>query len=124
MTTPVMKFKIWLFQVPTMMEICLIPKTEFASQYPGLFMFTTPARMMRPVKNLALNSMEMIGSFEQVYMDICINQNEAIPDVRFCYYYDIILKLFRIPYFTDDRSIFFSLNTLASTYRPHRPIQG
>ena len=30
----------------------------------------------------------------------------------------------QIPYFTDDRLIFFSLNTLASTYRPHRPIQG
>jgi hypothetical protein len=29
-----------------------------------------------------------------------------------------------IPYFTDDRSIFFFLNMLASTYRPHRPIQG
>jgi hypothetical protein len=29
-----------------------------------------------------------------------------------------------IPYFTDDRSIFVFLNTLASTYRPHRPIQG
>jgi hypothetical protein len=29
-----------------------------------------------------------------------------------------------ILYFTDDRSIFFFLNTLASTYRPHRPIQG
>ena len=30
----------------------------------------------------------------------------------------------QVPYFTDDRSIFFFLNTLASTYRPHRPIQG
>jgi hypothetical protein len=29
-----------------------------------------------------------------------------------------------VPYFTDDRSIFFFFNTLASTYRPHRPIQG
>ena len=29
-----------------------------------------------------------------------------------------------IKYFTDDRSIFFFLITLASTYRPHRPIQG
>jgi DNA mismatch repair ATPase MutS len=29
-----------------------------------------------------------------------------------------------IPYFTDDRSIFVFLNTLASTYHPHRPIQG
>ncbi|XP_071158237.1 DNA-directed RNA polymerase I subunit RPA2-like isoform X2 [Mytilus edulis] len=76
----VMKVK-GLKQVPTMMEICLIPKTEFASQYPGLYLFTTPARMMRPVKNLALDTTEMIGSFEQVYMDICINQNEAIPGV-------------------------------------------
>ena len=29
-----------------------------------------------------------------------------------------------VPYFTDDRSIFFFLNTLASINRPHRPIQG
>jgi transposase len=29
-----------------------------------------------------------------------------------------------LPYFMDDRSMFFFLNTLASTYRPHRPIQG
>ena len=63
------------------MEICLIPKTEFASQYPGLYLFTTPARMMRPVENLALDMVEMVGSFELLYMNICINQGEAIPGV-------------------------------------------
>jgi len=37
----------------------------------------------------------------------------------------ITLVSFIVKYFfTDDRSIFFFLNTLASTYRPHRPIQG
>ena len=35
-------------------------------QYPGLFLFSTPARMMRPVLNLATKTKELIGSFEQV----------------------------------------------------------
>jgi hypothetical protein len=41
-----------------------------------------------------------------------------------CLASDIFFKLankYQIPYFTDDRSIFFFLNTLASSYRPHRP---
>jgi DNA-directed RNA polymerase I subunit RPA2 len=71
-----------VFQVPPTMEICLVKKTEYASQYPGLYLFTTPARMVRPVRNLALNEIEMIGTFEQVYMDICITQKEAYEGVR------------------------------------------
>ncbi len=35
-------------------------------QFPGLFLFATPSRMMRPVLNLATNTHELIGSFEQV----------------------------------------------------------
>ena len=41
-----------------------------------------------------------------------------------CLASDIFFKLankYQIPYFTDDRSIFFFLNTLALSYRPHRP---
>ena len=49
-----------------MLEICLVPITSVASQYPGLYIFSTPARMMRPVLNLAASKVEMIGSFEQV----------------------------------------------------------
>lgn len=63
------------------MEICLVKKTAYASQYPGLYLFTTPARMLRPVRNLALNQTEMVGTFEQVYMDICISQDEAYEGV-------------------------------------------
>ena len=43
-----------------------MPITEVPSQYPGLFLFTSPARMVRPVYNLAAARRELIGSFEQV----------------------------------------------------------
>ena len=49
-----------------MLEICLVPITSVASQYPGLYIFSSPARMMRPVLNLAASKVEMIGTFEQV----------------------------------------------------------
>lgn len=48
------------------MEVCLIEKTKYAGQYPGLFLFTEPARMIRPVTNLRVNKIEYVGSFEQV----------------------------------------------------------
>lgn len=48
------------------MEVCLVPFTKTASQYPGLFLFTTPARMMRSLLNIAAGKPEMIGTFEQV----------------------------------------------------------
>lgn len=47
------------------LEIALVmPSTR--GTYPGLFLFSTPARMMRPVINLRGRLQEMIGSFEQV----------------------------------------------------------
>ena len=52
-------------QVPETLEIGLIPMLK-QGQYPGLFLFSNPARMVRPVINLATNVTEMIGSFEQV----------------------------------------------------------
>jgi len=59
------------------MEICLVKKTPVANQYSGLTLFTGVARMMRPVKNLTYDTVEMIGTFEQSYMDICIIAEEA-----------------------------------------------
>lgn len=58
-------------RVPKLTEICLIPPKS-RGQFPGLFIFTGAARMMRPVWNLAANSVEYIGSLEQVYMEIAI----------------------------------------------------
>lgn len=37
--------------------------------------------MMRPVINLRANKVEYIGSFEQVYMNICIDAAEAYEGV-------------------------------------------
>jgi len=63
--------------LPHSMEIALVPKTKFPSQYFGIFIFTDVARMIRPVRNLHLNKIEYIGTFEQVYMDIAICVNEV-----------------------------------------------
>lgn len=53
-------------QVPQVLEICLVPITNVASQYPGVYIFSSVARMVRPVLNLSAGQVEMIGTFEQV----------------------------------------------------------
>jgi len=44
--------------------------------FPGIFMWTSPARMMRPVHYLATGDTEYIGSFEQVYMNIACTKDD------------------------------------------------
>uniref|UniRef100_A0A182X7Q7 DNA-directed RNA polymerase subunit beta n=1 Tax=Anopheles quadriannulatus TaxID=34691 RepID=A0A182X7Q7_ANOQN len=66
--------------IPNQTEIAFVPARE-GGQYPGLFLFVGPARMMRPVKNLLCGKTELIGSFEQVYMDICVKPEEAYPQL-------------------------------------------
>lgn len=41
--------------------------------------------MMRPVLNLAAGQLEMIGTFEQVYLDISTCAEEVIPGVSTSY---------------------------------------
>ncbi len=50
------------FQVPPTLKIGMVPLLQGGH----LFLFTTPARMMRPVRNLSTDTEELIGSFEQV----------------------------------------------------------
>jgi len=73
-------FIFWLEQVPKYTEIALVPKRH-KGQFPGLFLFTSLARMMRPVIHLATGKLEYIGTFEQLYLDICIVPEEAYPKV-------------------------------------------
>ena len=68
--------------VPAVLEIGYIPPTP-GGQFPGLYLFTTPARMMLPVRNLATNTTELIGSFEQVYMDIAVDPSEVHEGVSY-----------------------------------------
>ena len=64
-------------RVPHITEIALITARARPGQFPGLFLFTGAARLMRPVLNLALNQVEYIGTLEQVYLDVCITKDEA-----------------------------------------------
>lgn len=59
-----------------------MPKKDVPAQYPGLYLFTNAARMMRPVINLATQKTELIGTFEQVYLDICVVPEEAYSGVN------------------------------------------
>ncbi|XP_061894629.1 DNA-directed RNA polymerase I subunit RPA2 isoform X2 [Entelurus aequoreus] len=62
-------------------EIVLIPQTKKASLYPGLFLFTTPCRMVRPVHNVTLGQPELIGTFEQLYINVGVMEEEVEPGV-------------------------------------------
>ncbi|KAM9316988.1 LOW QUALITY PROTEIN: DNA-directed RNA polymerase I subunit RPA2 [Gastrophryne carolinensis] len=68
-------------KMPPWTEIVLIPMTGKASLYPGLFIFTTPSRMVRPVRNLAIGQEELIGTLEQVFLNIAIYEGEIVPGV-------------------------------------------
>lgn len=64
-----------LHHVPLDLEIGMVPPSR-GGQYPGLYLFSTRARMMRPVKYLENGRDDQIGSFEQVYMDIACTPAE------------------------------------------------
>ncbi|XP_054714487.1 DNA-directed RNA polymerase I subunit RPA2-like [Uloborus diversus] len=70
-----------LESVPKTLEICLVPQTEHSSQYPGIFAFTTPARMIRPVLNLETGVTEFIGSMEQVYLHVALDSSGIVDGV-------------------------------------------
>ncbi|KAI8052867.1 hypothetical protein BDF22DRAFT_685655 [Syncephalis plumigaleata] len=65
--------------IPVDLEIGYVPPSN-RGQYPGLYLFASPARMMRPVRYLATNQQDMVGSFEQVYMEIACMNDEVDPD--------------------------------------------
>lgn len=64
-----------LENIPLDLEIGYVPPST-GGQYPGLYLFTTRARMMRPVRYLENGKDDSIGSFEQVYLDIAVKPEE------------------------------------------------
>ncbi|KAJ6561460.1 hypothetical protein DFH09DRAFT_1159999 [Mycena vulgaris] len=62
-------------EIPLDLEIGLVTESK-GGQYPGLYLFSTRARMMRPVKYLANGRDDQVGPFEQVYMDIACTPEE------------------------------------------------
>ncbi|KXL42907.1 hypothetical protein M433DRAFT_70916 [Acidomyces richmondensis BFW] len=61
--------------VPIDLEVGYIPESN-GGQYPGVYMFSTPARMIRPVKYLPLDKIDYVGSFEQPFMAIACTDPE------------------------------------------------
>ncbi|KAG9451383.1 hypothetical protein H6P81_011348 [Aristolochia fimbriata] len=60
--------------IPEDLEVGYVPIT-IGGAYPGLYLFTSPSRFVRPVRNISHISeanadIELIGPFEQAYMEI------------------------------------------------------
>ncbi|KAG0238636.1 putative DNA-directed RNA polymerase I subunit RPA2 [Mortierella sp. GBAus27b] len=64
--------------VPLDIELGYVPISH-GGQYPGLYIFSTPTRMMRPVRYLPNGKTDMVGTFEQVYMEIACMDDEVRP---------------------------------------------
>ncbi|GHJ88216.1 hypothetical protein NliqN6_4618 [Naganishia liquefaciens] len=62
-------------KIPMDLEVGYVPVSK-GGQYPGLYLFSSRSRMMRPVKYLANNKLDHLGTFEQVYMDIACTPEE------------------------------------------------
>ena len=62
--------RVWKTQakndVPLDLEIGLVPNSH-GGQYPGLYLFSSRARMMRPVKYLYNGKEDRVGSFEPLH---------------------------------------------------------
>ncbi|KAI7577608.1 DNA-directed RNA polymerase I subunit, partial [Hortaea werneckii] len=65
--------------VPLDLEVGYIPSSE-GGQYPGVYMFSSPARMLRPVKYLPLEREDHVGSFEQPFMSIACTEPEIASE--------------------------------------------
>lgn len=57
-----------------------MPKRRVAAQYPALCIFTTPGRLVRPVRNLTHDAIELIGTLEQTYFYIATSQKQILAD--------------------------------------------
>ncbi|KJZ73028.1 DNA-directed RNA polymerase I subunit RPA2 [Hirsutella minnesotensis 3608] len=61
--------------VPLELEIGYVPPSNGGS-YPGVYMCSTPSRMVRPARYLPLDKEDLVGPFEQPYMSIAVVPQE------------------------------------------------
>ncbi|KAI4153069.1 MAG: hypothetical protein LQ340_002524 [Diploschistes diacapsis] len=64
--------------VPVELEIGYVPNSS-GGLFPGLFLFSSAARLIRPVKCLRLEKKDFVGPFEQQYMSIACWEHEIEP---------------------------------------------
>lgn len=63
-------------ELPLDLEIGYVPPSR-SGQYPGLYIFSNPARMTRPVKYVALDKEDWVGPFESAYLEIACGEGEG-----------------------------------------------
>lgn len=63
--------------VPLHLEVGFVPSSNGGS-YPGIFMSSEPARMVRPTKYLPLEREDFVGPLEQPYMSIACTEPEIV----------------------------------------------
>ena len=62
--------------IPPTTEVAFVPPGNKGSPYPGLYLFTGSARLVRPVLQRATGKTEYIGPLEQGFMDIaCLDED-------------------------------------------------
>ena len=67
--------------IPQKLELAFIPRTSenLSFQYPGVFLFNCPARMVRKIHNLCYNKEEYVGPLEQIYLNIACLPEDIQP---------------------------------------------
>eukprot|EP00762_Andalucia_godoyi_P006323 ANDGO_05931.mRNA.1 DNA-directed RNA polymerase I subunit rpa2 len=69
-------------EIPDWLEIAYIPQVaEGSGPFAGIYLFSSPARMMRPVRNMAADAVEWIGTLEQIYLDIACIDADVIQNL-------------------------------------------
>ncbi|PGG99077.1 hypothetical protein AJ80_09409 [Polytolypa hystricis UAMH7299] len=66
--------------LPLQLEVGYVPNSN-GGQYPGLYLFSQCARMLRPVRYLPLDKPDYVGPFEQPYMEIACLPPDIISGV-------------------------------------------
>ncbi|ODQ82708.1 hypothetical protein BABINDRAFT_159233 [Babjeviella inositovora NRRL Y-12698] len=67
--------------LPLDLEVGYVPPSS-KGQYPGLYLFGGCARMMRPTKYLPLGKQDILGPFEQVYMNVAVTPEEIGSNIH------------------------------------------
>ena len=81
--TALAKITVTDMNIDPTMEIVYIPFSHLTQQaYPGIYLFTQPGRMIRPVFNLTYQCLEWIGPMEQVFMDIACTKKDLYENPK------------------------------------------
>ena len=68
-------------QIDDKLEVAFIPSSDCNGPYPGLFLFSQAARMIRPVLHLETSKPSYIGPMEQPYLDIACLPSDIKPGI-------------------------------------------